>query len=74
MPFRYYIGLGNLAWGSDFPHSVGTYPHSREILDDIFESVPAHERRQVLVENLCGFYGLDSNKEITPTPVEAVAI
>lgn len=74
MPFRYYIGLGNLAWGSDFPHSVGTYPHSREILDDIFEDVPAHERRQVLVENLCGFYGLDPNKEITPTPVEAVAI
>ena len=53
MQFRYYIGLDLLMWGSDFPHSVGTYPHSMEVLEELFEGVPAKERRQVLVDNVC---------------------
>ena len=40
MKFRYYIGLDLLMWGSDFPHSVGTYPHSRELIEELFEDVP----------------------------------
>lgn len=68
MPFRHYIGTHMLTWGTDFPHSVGTYPHSKEILEDLFEGVPDHERRQVLVENVCTFFGLDPDKDITPTP------
>lgn len=71
MQFRYYIGLDMLTWGTDFPHSVGTFPHSTEILEDLFEGVPEHEKRQVLVENICNFYGLDPNREITPTPQPA---
>jgi predicted TIM-barrel fold metal-dependent hydrolase len=71
MPMRRWIGIDNLMWGSDFPHSAGTYPHSRDILDDLFEGVPADERRRVLVENPCRFFGLDPDKELTPTPVLA---
>jgi predicted TIM-barrel fold metal-dependent hydrolase len=71
MPFRHYIGVDMLTWGTDFPHSVGTFPHSREIIEDIFEGVPAEDRRKVLVENACGFYGLDPESEITPTPTLA---
>jgi predicted TIM-barrel fold metal-dependent hydrolase len=68
MKLRYYIGLDLLMWGSDFPHSVGTFPDSRETLDDLFEGVPEEERRQVLVDNVCDFFGLDPHKELTPTP------
>jgi predicted TIM-barrel fold metal-dependent hydrolase len=68
MPFRHYIGTDHLMWGSDFPHSAGTFPHSIEIIDDLFEEVSAEERRKVLVENPCRFFGLDPDKELTPTP------
>jgi predicted TIM-barrel fold metal-dependent hydrolase len=68
MPFRHYIGVDHLMWGSDFPHSVGTFPFSTEILDDLFEGVSAEERRRVLVENPCRFFGLDPDQELTPTP------
>ena len=68
MRLRQYIGVELLMWGSDFPHSVGTYPDSQETLDDFFENVPAEERRQVLVENPCEFYDLDPEKPLTPTP------
>jgi predicted TIM-barrel fold metal-dependent hydrolase len=68
MQFRHYIGVRNLTWGSDFPHSVGTHPHSREKLEDLFEGVPDAERDMVLVGNLCDHYGLDRNSQITATP------
>jgi predicted TIM-barrel fold metal-dependent hydrolase len=55
-------------WGSDFPHSVGTHPHSRQFIEELFEDVPERERHQVLVDNVCDFFGLDPEKELTPTP------
>jgi predicted TIM-barrel fold metal-dependent hydrolase len=68
IPFRDFIGIELMAWGSDFPHSVGTWPESRYVLDEFFHGVSAAERRQVLVENLCEFLGLDPEHELTPTP------
>jgi predicted TIM-barrel fold metal-dependent hydrolase len=68
MPLRYYIGIDLLMWGSDFPHSVGTHPSSREVLDELFDGVPDHERYQVVVGNACEFFDLDPKKDLTPTP------
>ena len=68
MRLREYIGVDMLMWGSDFPHSVGTFPDSREILPDLFEGVPEDEKRKVLVTNATDFFGLDPEKPLTPTP------
>ena len=70
MVLRDYIGLDLMMWGSDFPHNVNTYPHSRTALDEMFEDVPEDEKRQVLVLNPCEWFGLDSEKELTPTPTK----
>lgn len=68
VPLRHYIGTEVFMWGSDFPHSVGTWPDSAYILDEFFEGVDADERHQILVQNPCDFFGLDPEKELTPTP------
>jgi predicted TIM-barrel fold metal-dependent hydrolase len=68
MKLRNFIGTDLLMWGSDFPHSVGTWPDSRTILDELFEDVPVAERKKVLVDNVCEFFGLDPEKPLTPTP------
>jgi len=68
MQLRYYTGLDNVMWGSDFPHNVNTYPHSRVALDEMFMDVPEEERRRVLVTTPCKWFGLDAEKELTPTP------
>jgi predicted TIM-barrel fold metal-dependent hydrolase len=57
-----------LMWGSDFPHSVTSFPQSREWLGTIFADVPAALRRRILVENPCRFFGLDPERDLTPTP------
>ena len=36
---RHHIGVDNLLWGSDYPHSESTFPRSREIVARILEAV-----------------------------------
>ncbi|MBO3747347.1 amidohydrolase family protein [Streptosporangiaceae bacterium NEAU-GS5] len=62
------LPVENLMWGSDFPHSVTTYPRSRAWLDDMFGTAPGWVRRQVLVETPCAFFRLDPAAELTATP------
>lgn len=57
-----------LMWGSDFPHSVTSFPKSREWLQTIFAGVPDELRRRIVLENPCRFFGLDADRPITPTP------
>jgi predicted TIM-barrel fold metal-dependent hydrolase len=57
-----------LMWGSDFPHSVTSFPESRQRLDEMFAGVPAELRQRILVDNPCAFWRLDARAELTPTP------
>jgi predicted TIM-barrel fold metal-dependent hydrolase len=48
---RHRIGIDNLLWGNDFPHSESTWPRSREFLAQMFHEVPAEDRRKILHDN-----------------------
>jgi predicted TIM-barrel fold metal-dependent hydrolase len=60
--------LDKLVWGSDFPHSVGTFPSSQQYVKDVFDGLDAGLRRKILVENICAHLGIDPNADITETP------
>lgn len=68
MRLRDFLPVDNLMWGSDFPHSVGSFPHSQGWLDVIFEGVEDSLRRKILLENPAEFFGLDLTATITETP------
>ena len=36
---RYEIGVDKLMWGSDYPHLEGTWPHTREKMNETFAQV-----------------------------------
>ena len=38
------IGVDNMMWGSDYPHSESTFPQSRQILAEILAGVPDDEQ------------------------------
>ncbi|MEE9284857.1 MAG: amidohydrolase family protein [Dehalococcoidia bacterium] len=71
---RDFLPAENLMWGSDHPHSVATFPRSRETLADIFDGVSEELKRKILLENPAEFFGLDLDKPITPTPKQAAAV
>jgi predicted TIM-barrel fold metal-dependent hydrolase len=58
-------------WGSDFPHSVGTFPRSQEYIEDAFKGLDDDLKRTILVGNAADHLGLDLDADITETPVAA---
>jgi hypothetical protein len=59
---RHEIGIGNLAWGSDYPHPEGSWPATRSQMRDTFQGLPEEEIARILGGNLADFYGFDREK------------
>ena len=51
-----------------FPHSVSSFPKTRDWLDVNFEGVPPDVRHRVLVNNPWEFFRLDAADELSATP------
>src|SRR6187397_1730681 len=45
------IGVDNMMWGSDYPHSESTFPQSRKILAEILDGVPDDEQAKIVGGN-----------------------
>jgi predicted TIM-barrel fold metal-dependent hydrolase len=56
------IGVDNMMWGSDYPHSESTFPQSRAILEQILAGVPAHEQAKIVGENVARLYHFDAER------------
>jgi predicted TIM-barrel fold metal-dependent hydrolase len=54
------IGVDNMMWGSDYPHSESTFPRSRKILDEILAGVPDDERAKIAGANTARVYRFDA--------------
>jgi predicted TIM-barrel fold metal-dependent hydrolase len=59
---RYEIGVDRIMWGSDYPHSEGSYPYTLEALQTTFHDVPEPELRQMLGETAAAVYGFDLDR------------
>ena len=55
------IGVDRLMWGSDFAHAASDWPHSREVIERDFVSVPGDERHLMLAGNAMRFFHLDDS-------------
>jgi predicted TIM-barrel fold metal-dependent hydrolase len=53
------IGVENMLWSSDFPHSATFWPHSQEKIAEDFQGVAEDERRKILCDNTAKLYGFD---------------
>jgi predicted TIM-barrel fold metal-dependent hydrolase len=53
------IGVDNMMWGSDYPHSESTFPQSQKILAEILAGVPDDERARIVGGNTARVYGFD---------------
>lgn len=67
------LPLERFMWASDFPHSVGTFPHSADYIVDAFSGVDPALTRAVVLDNAAAFFGLDVDADITETPAAAAA-
>jgi predicted TIM-barrel fold metal-dependent hydrolase len=52
------IGVDKLMWSSDYPHTDSTWPHSREMIEQLFGDVPAADRRAIVQDNAKKLYDI----------------
>jgi predicted TIM-barrel fold metal-dependent hydrolase len=52
------IGVTQMMWSSDYPHSGSDWPHSWQTIDDHFEGVPEDEKSTILAGNARRIYGV----------------
>ena len=53
------IGVDNLMWGSDYPHTESTFPRSREILEEILVECTEEEKAKIVGGNAERVYHLN---------------
>lgn len=53
------LGVDRLMWGSDYPHTEGTFPHSQAQIRRDFAGVTESEVYQMVAGNAAKLYGLD---------------
>jgi predicted TIM-barrel fold metal-dependent hydrolase len=52
------LDLEHVLWATDFPHSDGTYPHSRRVIEEVTEGLSEAQRRAITHDNAARLYGL----------------
>jgi predicted TIM-barrel fold metal-dependent hydrolase len=60
---RHSIGLNNICWASDFPHSVSDWPFSRDVRERLFAKLPSEERVQIEALNLLTQLGMITKEQ-----------
>jgi uncharacterized protein len=55
---RHRVGVSQLMWASDYPHSDSTWPHSRKVIERDFEGVPDDELALLVGGNAAALYSL----------------
>jgi predicted TIM-barrel fold metal-dependent hydrolase len=56
---RHEIGLDNIAWECDYPHSDSSWPKAPEELAAVMAGVPDAEVNKITFENACRWYSFD---------------
>ena len=56
---RHIIGVDNLMWGSDYPHSESTWPRSQQVLEEILAGVTEEEKVKIAGANAAKLYDID---------------
>ena len=60
------IGVENMMWGSDYPHSELTFPQSRKILAEILAGVPDDEQARIVGGNTARVQNFDAARLSVP--------
>ena len=56
-----FTGADCMMWGSDYPHDEGTFPHSREVIEETFEELTEEDKRKIVYDNAARLYGFSPN-------------
>jgi predicted TIM-barrel fold metal-dependent hydrolase len=66
---RHRIGVDNILWESDYPHTDTTWPHSQEVVRKHLGGIPEAEMRKIVYENACRLFQVEPVASASTTAV-----
>lgn len=57
--YRYDVGIDNITWEGDYPHSDSTWPESPEILWESIKGIPDADVEKICYQNACKLFEFD---------------
>ena len=61
-----FTGAAVALWGSDYPHSEGTYPHSRKIVAKFTENLSPEDAKAIVFDTAADLFKFDREKLLQP--------
>jgi predicted TIM-barrel fold metal-dependent hydrolase len=61
-------GARPLLWGSDYPHSEGTFPHSRKVVQELFQDMAVEDAEAILGGTAVDLFHFDRRAVASPVP------
>lgn len=58
--YRHQVGIDNVMWSSDYPHTASTWPHSQDVIARDFAEVPDDEKWKIVRHNVTRLYDLEA--------------
>jgi predicted TIM-barrel fold metal-dependent hydrolase len=52
------LEMSRVMWATDFPHSDGTYPYTRKVIEEVTEGFSQDGRNMLLRDNAAALYGI----------------
>jgi predicted TIM-barrel fold metal-dependent hydrolase len=59
LQLRHAIGINNMAWECDYPHSDSSWPGAPEELADAARNIPDYEMAKITCQNACRWFSFD---------------
>ncbi len=56
---RHWVGVDNVMWSSDYPHTASTWPRSRAVIERDFKDVNEEEKWKIVRGNAAKLYGFE---------------
>ncbi len=53
------VGVSQLMWASDYPHSDSTWPHSQQVIERDFKGISSDDLEAIVGANATALYGLE---------------
>ena len=50
------LEMSRVLWATDFPHSDGTYPYTRKVIDEVTDGLDPADRNRLLRGNAAALY------------------
>jgi predicted TIM-barrel fold metal-dependent hydrolase len=53
------IGVDNIMWASDYPHTDSTWPNSQKMIERLCEGIPDEDRHKIVMANAARMYAFN---------------